>query len=81
MMAVKPVNEMPRRGPQKKLPKYKALEIAKDIIMHQLATAYYSLENSDYDKYSDEEKNMIISFIDTLGKKLGKVIGRDYYSL
>ena len=80
------ITEMPKRGPNKKLTKTRATEIAKDVLISNLAKAYYGVEdgiNNPADKYglSEEEIQLVYSMVDTLANKMAKSIGRDYYSV
>ena len=84
MLEVK--KEMPKRGPNKKLTKYKAIEIAKDVLIRHLSTAYYGVEEGTQnptDKYdlSEDEVQLVYSMVDTLAQKMAKSIGRDYYTM
>ena len=74
------MNEM-SRGPQKKLPKYKAQEIAKDRLLSSLSIAYYGFENDDYfNSLSEEEQDLINYYMNIFGEKMAKSIGREYYT-
>ena len=55
--------------------------MAKGIIMDSLASAYYKLEDSEYDNLSEEEKTAIILQIHKFGKAMAKRIGEEYYTL
>lgn len=73
------LKEMPR-GPQKKLTKYNAEAIAKELLIDHLAGACYSLERDEYNKYSDEEKELISNAVNKLGSKMAKAIGKEYFT-
>lgn len=80
------VAEMPKRGPNKKLTKTRAIEIAKDILMDNLSVAYYSVsEGTDNptDRYglSDDEQELVYQMLRQLGQKMAKSIGREYYTV
>ena len=81
-MMIKNLDEM-SRGPQKKLPKYKARDIAAECLWDEVAKAYYSLtDDPDFDKkYTQEEQDMIMDYYDELGKKMCKVIGKEFYTV
>ena len=55
--------------------------IAKNIVMDALASAYYKLEDSEYDDLSEDEKDAVIERIHKLGKSMAKRIGEEYYTL
>lgn len=80
-MAVKKVNEM-SRGPQKRLPKYKAYDMAAECIRDALATAYYKFEdNAEYNALSEEEQQLVNQYYDELGTKLCKAMGKTFYTM
>lgn len=55
-------------------------EIAKQILMESLATAYYKLENTKFQHYSVEEIESIIANINKYGKTMGKAINKEYFT-
>ena len=57
--------------------KTEAKEKAKKILLDQIGIAYYSLENEDI---SDEDKELIIEYINQLGERACKAIGGKYVS-
>lgn len=78
---MKIMTEMPR-GPQKKLTKTRASEMAKDCLMDALAAAYYRFENNnDFQNLSEEEQELVLQQTDILGAKMAKSIGREYYTV
>ena len=82
-MAVKKLLEMPKRGPQKKLPKYKANEIAKDVIQNNISSLFYSITegmNNPADKYnlSQDDIELVDKCMDQLLTKMFKSIGREW---
>lgn len=56
--------------------KTEAKEIAKDTILSALGCAYYKI--SDDNSYTDEEKDIIISYINKYGEKMAKAIKEEY---
>lgn len=77
---MKVINEMPR-GQQKKLPKYKAAEIAKEQLIDSLSVAYYKFESDDYfQSLSDEEQELIMDYMQAFGDKMAKSIGKKFYT-
>lgn len=70
------------RGPQKKLTKTRASEIAKDCLMDALAAAYYRFENNnDFQNLSEEEQDLVFYQMNILGAKMANSIGREYYTV
>ena len=53
-----------------------AKDIAKDALAEAIGTAYYKI--SDNDKYTDDEQEQIIKYLDKYGKASCKAIGKDY---
>ncbi|WP_411328660.1 hypothetical protein [Anaerofustis stercorihominis] len=60
--------------------KSEAKEIAKDILHNVIGCAYYRLEGIDGEKYSEEEKHLICSYITKYGTSACKAFGREYIS-
>lgn len=78
---MKIMTEMPR-GPQKKLTKGRASEMAKDCLIDALSTAYYKFENNDdFQNLSEEEQDLVLRQTNILGAKMAKSIGREYYTV
>lgn len=55
-------------------------EIAKQILIDTLATAYYKLEHTKFQKYSVEEIEGIVENINKYGKAMAKAINKEYYT-
>lgn len=74
------INEM-SRGPYKKLPKYKAAEIAKKRLVNALSVAYYGFEDDDYyQSLSEDEQELINQYMNIFGQKMAKSIGKEYFT-
>lgn len=70
------------RGPQKKLTKGRASEMAKDCLIDALAAAYYRFENNDdFQNLSEGEQDLVLHQMNILGSKMAKSIGREYYTV
>ena len=54
-------------------------KVAKELLINKLSIVYYSLENSEYDQYSDDEKLEILQYINQYGKSMAKAIGEKYF--
>lgn len=54
--------------------------LAKEVLMENLAVAYYCLENSKYDDLTDEEREQLFALINKYGTAMGKAIGEKYYT-
>lgn len=52
-----------------------AKEIARDILQDAIGEAYYKL---DTDKYSDDEQDLIMEYLEKEAERLVKLINRDY---
>lgn len=55
-------------------------EFAKDILIKALSVAYYTLEISDYDNISEEDKDEICKYINQYGDAMAKRIGKKYFT-
>lgn len=56
-----------------------AREKAKDILQDTIAVAYYKVvDNKEFEKMSEEDKNAIIDYINQYGKAACKAFGRKY---
>lgn len=71
-------NPKPQKG-IKDMTKTEMKKLAKELLINKLSIAYYSLENSEYDHYSDEEKLEILQYINQYGKSMAKAIGEKYF--
>lgn len=52
--------------------KTEAKEIAKDAMLEAIGCAYYKVADSN--EYSDEEKDMIIAYMNKMGERMAKSI-------
>lgn len=52
-----------------------AKEIARDILQDAIGEAYYKL---DTDKYSDDEQDLIMEYLEKEAERLVKLIDREY---
>ncbi|RKI35782.1 hypothetical protein D7V86_26240 [bacterium D16-51] len=59
--------------------KTQAKEIARDTLSESIGIAYYKIADNDTD-YSEEEKELIIKYINQLGKRACKTIDKEYVS-
>lgn len=57
--------------------KSEAKEIARDILQDAIGEAYYKLD-LDTDKYSDDEQDLIIEYLEKEAERLVKLIDREY---
>lgn len=65
----------------KKLPKYKAAEIAKKHLVDVLSVAYYGFEdNNYYQSLSEDEQELINQYMNIFGQKMAKSIGKEYFA-
>lgn len=62
-----------------RMKKTQAKEIARDIIAQSIGIAYYKIVDNDTD-YSEEEKELIVEYINQLGKRACKAINTEYVS-
>lgn len=77
---IQKIDEM-SRGKWKKLTKSKAMDMAKDRLMTNLSIAYYGFENDDeFQALSEEDQELVMSYVNTFGEKMAKAIGRNYYT-
>lgn len=58
------------------LTKTEMKEKARDVMAEAIGTAYYKI--CDDDDYSEEEKEIILHYLDKFGKAAAKAIGRNY---
>lgn len=57
--------------------KTQAKEIAKTILTRSIGVAYYKIADND-DEYTEEEKELIIKYINQLGERACKAINAKY---
>ena len=61
-------------------------EIAKDILLSQIQSSWYQLENNldmfieNPDELNSEDIHAITQYLDVFGEKMAKAIKKDYYS-
>lgn len=55
--------------------KSEAKEIARDILQDAIGEVYYKL---DTDKYSDDDQDLIIEYLEKEAERLVKLINREY---
>ena len=61
-------------------------EIAKDILLSQIQSSWYQLENNldmfveNPDELNSEDIYAITQYLDVFGEKMAKAIKKDYYS-
>lgn len=58
-------------------------DMAKERLRDALSVAYYEFvdgENTDYNELSEEDKEVVLCFIDQYGTAMCKAIGREYYT-
>ena len=53
-------------------------EIAKDKLIESIAVAYYKLED---EKFTEEEAEEIIQYINQYGETMAKAIKKNYYTM
>lgn len=63
-----------------KLKNKEAKEIARNIIQDALSIAYYQLEGTAYNNYSEEEQILISKYIEKEATRILKLINRNYYT-
>lgn len=54
---------------------------ARDIIQESLAVAYYRVADDEREGWTDEEKDLIIEYIDKEAKRALSMIDRHYYTM
>lgn len=54
-------------------------KVAKELLIRKISIAYYALENSEYNQYSEDEKLEITQYINQYGKSMAKAIGEKYF--
>ena len=60
--------------------KKEARAMAKEVVQDAIASAYYKLEGMMYDHLTDEEKELVIKYVNQYGETACKAFGVRYYT-